>query len=203
MSLEKLRKTLEEVVERLPIRVKVDDIVSRLLEAHSRSPRGPLHSVIQLIVAAHLRSMGYKVEVEHRIPPDLTCDVYAEKESTMIVEVETGYTPPHSATRPRQYLMARILHKVLRYSQYADKIAIAVPEHYNPPIPPQLLEPPHKRSPQQLVQLASLLPAKKATHLPLLQQAKIDYIIIVNVDECTLKISPPHKPKPLTLKIPH
>jgi len=197
---EKLRRTLNQVLTRFNGDGGARLLVEKLLDYNAKSPQGVLHTVIQLLVAVKLLEKGYRVEVEYKLPQNLVCDIYAWKGThTLIVEVETGYTPPAYATTPRSYLRARIALKALKYYRYADKLVLAVPEHYNPPIPHQLVEPPERRDVTRLEELINEVrkynPNTKTTINDALK-ARIHALMIVDVDNCRIRIRKPKTPKP-------
>jgi hypothetical protein len=153
------------------------------------------HSIMELLCAAHLVLGGYSVDVERPLTDPLICDVYGVKgDGVVIVEVETGFTPPEHALDPLTYLQARIVSKVARYSRFADKFCLATPRHNILEIPIELLSPPRFRDDQGIRRLKNLCD-KYYTSPPItleeLQTCRLHSIFILNVDECEVwEISP-------------
>ena len=120
------------------------------------------------------------------LPDGLVCDVYAERLGDgLVVEVETGFTPPSNALDPLDYLRARLAAKIARYSKYAGKMALAVPPYYAAPVPSILLYPPRTRERSELERLKSLVDRyyrDPPVSLEDLQLAQLHAVILVDVD---------------------
>ncbi len=181
------RRDLETLAERMGMLEELRGIVSRLVELYKRGMVKINHSAMELVAAGHLIRRGYDiVEVEKRLSDILVCDIYGVKaESSTLIEVETGFTPPSSALSPADYIRARIASKIARYSHYADKMSLGVPPFYTPLIPSTLLKPPRTRSSRELSQVKGLL--DKYYHNPPITLGEIRYarlhtLMIVDVD---------------------
>lgn len=152
MDLEKFRNDVYEITERLSSKISQDDIPKlnfvrqRLIEMYQENLVKINHSVLELICAANLISHGYSVDVEKKISDILVCDLFAQKgDGAIIIEIETGFTPPEHALDTVDYYSARIMSKIARYSQYCSKFSLATPVIGILPIPKLFLIPPHAR----------------------------------------------------------
>jgi len=191
-----LSEDIDAVVERLGkeldarARARLEQLGSRLKELALRRVVSSNHTVMELIVASHLLSKGYEVDVEHVLAPDLVCDVYASLNSeSLIVEVETGFVPPENSTDPVAYRLARELSKVARYSMYADYFAMAVPPFHVLQLPYIIFLPPEERARWGIEYFKRLVDAyykKPPVKLEELLKAKLHYVYVVLVD--TLKL---------------
>jgi len=115
------------------------------------------HSVMELICAKSLIARDYEVDVEHYLGANLTCDVYAVKgNGVLIVEVETGYTPPNHALDPYMYNKARIGSKIARYSSHSNKFALATPNYNILHIPSVFSKPPRFRTDNEVEEIKRL-----------------------------------------------
>ena len=187
----KFREDLEDLVKKLSPKIKARAILNGLMYKltllHKKGRVKINHSVMEIVVAHYLLRKGYVyVDVEHIIGGNLICDVYGIKgDGSIIVEVETGFTPPESSLDPFQYLTARIASKIARYGAHAEKFSLATPPFYTPPIHPLLLKPPRERSRGEIKILKSLLD-KYYKNPPIsekdIQNARLHSILIVNVD---------------------
>jgi len=181
------RRDLEKLADRMGLLRELRGIVERLTELYSRGFVKINHSAMELVVAGHLVRSGYEtIEVEHRLSELLVCDVYGVKGiSSIVVEVETGFTPPSNALDPTGYIRARIASKIARYSYHAEKMALAVPPFYAPLIPKSLLKPPRQRSLVELNSLKTFLDKyykNPPVSLEELVNARLHSIMVVNVD---------------------
>ncbi|MEM3395287.1 MAG: hypothetical protein QXT12_04675 [Nitrososphaerota archaeon] len=145
------------------------------------------HSIMEMICAAYLVLRGYSVDVERTLSDLLVCDVYGVKgEGVVIVEVETGFTPPDHALDPLMYLQARIVSKVARYSIFANKFCLATPRHNILEIPAELLKPPRFREEQELNKL-KILCDKYYSNPPItydeLKRCRLHSVFILNIDD--------------------
>lgn len=145
------------------------------------------HSVLEIVVAGYLARRGYEyVDVERVVDREreTVCDVYAVKQGQrLIVEVETGYIPPNKALDPLGYLAARIVAKLARYRNHADRVSVAIPPSFLAPIPPTLLKPPEERSVAELLELKKLIEEHYGEEVGLdsLAQLALDAIMLVDV----------------------
>jgi len=77
----------------------------------------------------------------------LVCDIFATKgDGSVIIEIETGFTPPAHALNTVDYYAARIMSKVARYSKHCSKFCLATPVVGVLPIPSIFLMPPLARN---------------------------------------------------------
>jgi hypothetical protein len=184
------RRDLEELAARLGLRHELEPIIDKLVDMYVKGLVKINHSAMELVVAGYLVKRGYEhVDVEHTTPDGMICDVYAEKAwSSLVVEVETGFTPPSNALDPVDYLRARIVAKVARYGRYAGKMALAIPPYYAAPIPSPLLKPPRARTKEDIAALKELVD-RYYTSPPIpvdsLWSARLHTIIVVDVDRAT------------------
>ena len=144
------------------------------------------HSVMELICAKYLIERGYEVKVEKKLDPLLVCDIYGRKgDGVLIVEVETGFTPPEHALDPYTYNRARIVSKIARYSKFSDKFALATPMYNLLQIPKSLVKPPKSRSMEEVRELKGLCDLYYR-HPPIsleeLFNARLHAIYIIDVD---------------------
>ncbi|MEM3447535.1 MAG: hypothetical protein QXP38_01450 [Nitrososphaerota archaeon] len=191
--MEKFDNDLEIVFKKLIDRygVMVERELKKLLIKLSELYRQKLvkinHSIMEMICAAYLVLRGYSVDVERTLSDLLVCDVYGVKgEGVVIVEVETGFTPPDHALDPLMYLQARIVSKVARYSIFANKFCLATPRHNILEIPAELLKPPRFREEQELNKL-KILCDKYYSNPPItydeLKRCRLHSVFILNIDD--------------------
>ena len=144
------------------------------------------HSVMELVCAKYLIQKGYDVEIEHALNELLTCDLFSTKGyGNLIVEVETGFIPPDHALDPLTYLSARLASKIIRYSSFAGKFALGVPQHYVLHFPRALAIPPRRRTAAD-VEFIKKLCDKYYQNPPVTEEeirnARIQEIYIIDVD---------------------
>ncbi|MEM3492370.1 MAG: hypothetical protein QXV24_04420 [Nitrososphaerota archaeon] len=191
--MEKFDNDLEIVFKKLIDRygVMVERELKKLLIKLSELYRQKLvkinHSIMEMICAAYLVLRGYSVDVERMLSDLLVCDVYGVKgEGVVIVEVETGFTPPDHALDPLMYLQARIVSKVARYSIFANKFCLATPRHNILEIPAELLKPPRFREEQELNKL-KIICDKYYSNPPItydeLKRCRLHSVFILNIDD--------------------
>ncbi|MET1102070.1 MAG: hypothetical protein ABWW69_06320 [Pyrodictiaceae archaeon] len=183
----RFRRDLQEVADKIGLARELQPLVEKLTELYRKGVVKTNHSVMEIVVAGYLMLKNHEnIDVEHRLSDILVADVYGEKlDSRVIVEVETGFTPPSSATDPLSYLKARIASKIARYSMYAEKMIIAVPPYYAAPIPPLMLKPPKARSKEEIIRLKKLLDKyykNPPISLKEIREARLHTILIVDVD---------------------
>ena len=160
MDLEKFRNDVYEITDRLSRNISKDDLPKlnfvrqRLIEMYKENLVKINHSVLELICAANLISHGYSVDVEKQISDILVCDIFAKKgDGTIIIEIETGFTPPEHALDTVDYYSVRIMSKIARYSQFCSKFSLATPVIGILPIPKLFLIPPHARKKEDVEQI--------------------------------------------------
>ncbi len=191
-----LSEDIDTVVERLGreldtrARARLEQLGSRLKELALRRVVSSNHTVMELIVASHLLSKGFEVDVEHVLAPDLVCDVYASLNGeSLVVEVETGFVPPENSTDPVAYRLARELSKVARYSAYSDYFAMAVPPFHVLQLPYIIFLPPEERARwgiEYFKRLIDVYYKKPPVKLEELLMAKLHYVYVVLVDALKL-----------------
>ncbi|MFB5597639.1 MAG: hypothetical protein ACE5RJ_01295 [Nitrosopumilaceae archaeon] len=163
MDLEKFRNDVYEITERLSSQLQEKDIPKlnfvrqRLIEMYQANLVKINHSVLELICAANLISRGYSVDVEKNVSDVLVCDIFAKKGGgSVIIEIETGFTPPEHALDTVDYYAARIMSKIARYSQHCSKFSLATPVIGLLPIPKLFLDPPHARNKEDVDEIKRL-----------------------------------------------
>lgn len=176
-------------------RQKLKRIGDHLIEMNKRRLVKTNHSIMELILSKGLILGGYEVNVEHLLGPNLICDIYAVKaEGILIIEVETGFTPPSHALDPQQYNKARISSKISRYSAHSDKFALATPSYNNLQIPGVFGKPPKFRASKEVHKIRRLC-ARYYARPPIttvqIRRAKLHSIHVIDVDECeTIEMDP-------------
>ncbi len=183
---------MERVAVLLGLEEELGGIIDKLVNLFSRGLVKTNHSVMEVVVAGFLIRKGYElVEVEYKLDNDLVCDIYGVKaDSTLVVEVETGFTPPSNAVDPLSYLKARIVSKIARYGKYAAKMTLAIPPYYAAPIPGILLKPPKARSKKELEKLKRLVDRyyhNPPVPLKDLHEARLHSILIVDVEDARVE----------------
>lgn len=178
---EKIGKRLNEEHLRRLINVK-----ERLIALHSEGLVKINHSIMELLCANFLIVEGYEVEVEKPLEEGLTCDIYGVKgESSLIVEVETGFVPPDHALDPAAYSLARVASKIARYSLFANKFALGVPPYHLLQFPKMFVKPPRDRKPKEIDEVKALCDIYYK-HPPItleeLRNARLHTIYIIDVD---------------------
>ncbi len=177
----KLSKNASDEVTKILHKLK-----EKLIDLHVKGLVKINHSVMELIVAKQLILKGYSIDVEYKLTENLTCDVLGVKgDGKMIVEIETGYTPPEHALDPQTYIKARIASKIARYSGYANKFALAFPPYFFPEIPAIYLKPPRFRSREEVMdvkKLCDLYYKKPPVSINEILNARLHTIFIIDVD---------------------
>ena len=153
------------------------------------------HSVIELLCADKLISEGYEVKVEHELKDNLVCDVYGMKgESTMIVEIETGFVPPSHALDPARYCYARIISKTARYSPFANRFVLGTTVTNILPVPGIFQQPPRFRNTAE-VQMAKFVCdmyySNPAVTIDQITYAEVHTIFILDVDHGSIRETTP------------
>ena len=163
MDLERFRDDVYHMTEKLSKTLKENDISklnhvrNQLIEMYQKNLVKINHSILELICAKNLISRGYAVEVEKDVSSILVCDIYAKKGGgNIIIEIETGFTPPEHAIDTIDYYAARIMSKISRYSQHCSKFSLATPVVGILPIPKLFLLPPNARSKDDVRKIKTL-----------------------------------------------
>ena len=77
---------------------KLNFVRQRLIDMYKENLVKINHSVLELIAASELIAHGYFVDVEKSLSKLLRCDLFGIKgDSSCIIEIETGFTPPAHA----------------------------------------------------------------------------------------------------------
>ena len=145
---------------------------------------------MELICAKHLIQDGFDVDLEHELTT-ISTDIYAKKGyGSLIVEVETGFVPPDHALDPMNYLRARVVSKITRYSAYANKFILATTPYYIMQIPPSLVKPPRFRTVEEVDYLKSLCDmyyTSPPVTLEEIRNARLHSIYVVDVDNTNIR----------------
>ena len=163
MDVEKFTDDIYAIAQRLSERQadeaksKINYVRERLIELYTQNLVKINHSVLEIICASNLISQGYSVDVEKPLSDNLVCDVFATKgDGTVIMEIETGFTPPDHALDTIDYYVARIASKIARYSKYCSKFALATPVVGILPIPKLFLKSPSERFEKEIKKIKIL-----------------------------------------------
>ncbi|ALL01424.1 hypothetical protein Pyrde_1378 [Pyrodictium delaneyi] len=193
---ERMYTRLALLAERMGVGELLAPVVERLAVLYSRGVLGAGHVVLELVAAGVLAREGYTVSVEEPVD-GLIVDVLARMgRERLVVEVETGYTPPRWSHAPLAYHAARLAAKTARYSRLGDRFALAYPLGYAAPIHPALLEPPWRRSPGMLAELKSLVDRfyqRPPIPLEAFQQAHLDAVLLLDPDNASAYWAPPSR----------
>jgi hypothetical protein len=164
------------------------------------------HSVLEMVCAKHLIKAGYCVEVEYQLNDWLTCDLYAVKgEGRLILEIETGFTPPEHALDPYTYNKARTASKIARYSSYADKFVLGTTPTNILPIPPVFLKPPKYRRVSEVKEVKTLCDAyyrNPPVSCEEIKNSRLHAIYIIDVDKGTVREIDPEIYVEIAFKLP-
>lgn len=196
MDLEKFTRDVNEVAYKACVNEdqivlqRVNFVKQRLIDLYKRNLVKINHSVMEIVCAKHLIKYGYDVDVEKQLLDTLVCDIFATKgDSSFIVEIETGFTPPEHALDPLAYYVARIASKIARYSQYAGKFALATPLVSILPIPEIFLKPPKYRKSAEVKKIKELCD-KYYKNPPLetsaISNAHLHSIYLINIDDAKI-----------------
>jgi len=211
MDLEKFQNDINAVRDRLAKNLSKDDsgklnlVGLQLIEMYKKNLVKINHSVLELICAANLIANGYKVQVEKEVSDILVCDLYAKKGGgDMIIEIETGFTPPDHAMDTNDYSTARIMSKIARYSKYCTKFSLATPVLGIIPIPKIFLLPPNARKKddvKKVQELCDLYYKNPPVTFEDILNARIHSIYLINVDNNFAKALDPQGYVDLTEKL--
>ena len=193
MDLEKFQNDVYEVTDNLSPQLsekdlpKLNFVRQQLIEMYQKNLVKINHSVLELICAANLIANGYAVEVEKQVSKILVCDLYAKKGGgDTIIEIETGFTPPDHALDTIDYLTARIMSKIARYSKYCAKFSLATPVTGIIPIPKIFLLPPNARKKEDVKKVKMLCDQyykKPPIDFEDILNARLHSIYLINVDK--------------------
>jgi len=170
---------------------KLERVRSRLVELKQRNIVKINHSAMELLVASSLIREGYDVIVEQALEGSLICDLYGTKgEGSLIVEVETGYTPPDHALDPLTYNRSRIASKISRYSSFANKFALGTPPVNLLTLDPVFLKSPRLRTPAEIYRVKKLCDhyySQPPVSFDEIQNARLHSIYMINVDSARVE----------------
>ena len=211
MDLEKFQNDVYEVTDNLASQLSKNDIPKlnfvrqQLIEMYQKNLVKINHSVLELICAANLIANGYSVEVEKQVSDILVCDLYAKKgDGDTIIEIETGFTPPDHALDTIDYLTARIMSKIARYSKYCSKFSLATPATGLIPVPKIFLLPPNARKKEDVKKVQILCDRyykKPPINFDDILNARLHSIYLINVDKNFAKALDPQGYVDLTEKL--
>jgi len=143
---EQLRGIMERLTETSERNRDLEEVYRRLVSLRISNAH---HASLELVVANHFLSRGYRVWVEHE-KDGLILDVYSLGDREVGVEVETAFIPPEVLDSPEDYLTARLTVKVARYGKSVQDFYIAVPSYVFPPLPAVFLKAPEERDEEEL-----------------------------------------------------
>lgn len=211
MDIEKFTDDVYTVAEKLTdgqsdvINAKINFVRERLIELYQKNLVKINHSVLEIICASNLIYQGYTVDIEKHLSEILVCDVFATKgDGTVIMEIETGFTPPDHALDTIDYYVARIASKIARYSQYCSKFALATPVVGILPIPKLFLKPPSKRTEVEIMKMKKLVDRfykNPPISMEDILNARLHSIYLINIDKCFAKPLDPYSYLELTDKL--
>lgn len=211
MDLEKFQNDVYDVTEKLSGQLKSEDLPKlnfvrqQLIDMYKKNLVKINHSVLELICAANLIANGYSVHVEKQVSEILVCDLFAKKGGgDTIIEIETGFTPPDHALDTNDYLTARIMSKIARYSKYCAKFSLATPVTGIIPIPKIFLLPPNARKKEDVKKVQDLCD-RYYKNPPVsyddILNARLHSIYLINVDKKFAKALDPQGYVDLTEKL--
>ena len=166
---------------------KLNSVRQNLIEYYKKNLVKINHSVLELICAAELISHGFTADVEKSISDILVCDLFGKKDdTTAIIEIETGFTPPEHALDTVDYYAARIISKIARYSKYCEKFSLATPVVNILPMSEIFLLPPNSRNLDDVKKLKKLCDRfykNPKIDLEDIQNAHIHSVYLINTDK--------------------
>ena len=193
MDLEKFQDDVYTITNRLAQNLNKDDVPKlnfvrqRLIELYQQNLVKINHSVLELICAANLVAKGFAVDVEKPLTNSLVCDLYGKKDNkTVIIEIETGFTPPEHALDTIDYYVSRIISKIARYSKYCDEFSLATPVIGMLPIHKVFLNSPSQRPPAEIKKIKSFCDGfykNPPIEHDDIANAKLDSIYLINIDK--------------------
>jgi hypothetical protein len=208
LDLEKFTRDVNEVAVKACVNEdqlvlqRINFVKQRLIDLYKRNLVKINHSVIEIVCAKHLIKHGYDVDVERQLSDTLVCDVYAMKgDGSFIVEIETGFTPPEHALDPFGYYVSRIVSKIARYSQFANKFALATPSVTLLPIPEVFMKPPRNRKAAEVKKVKELCDRyyrNPPIETSAIRDARLHSIYIINIDDANVTEIDPEAYQELT-----
>ena len=211
MDLEKFRDDVFKITNQLSERLtdeqikKLSFVRERLVELYQQNLVKINHSVLEIICASELIRHGYVVNVEERLSDILVCDIFATKgDGSIIIEIETGFTPPAHALNTVDYYAARIMSKIARYSKYCSKFCLATPVVGVLPIPSIFLIPPLARNLNDVKKnqvICNRFYKNPAIEFDSILNAHLHSIYLINTDKVFAKQLDPQNYVDLTKKL--
>ena len=211
MDLEKFRDDVFKITDQLSERLtdeqikKLSFVRGRLVELYQQNLVKINHSILEIICASELIRHGYLVNVEERLSDILVCDIFASKgDGSVIIEIETGFTPPAHALNTVDYYAARIMSKIARYSKYCSKFCLATPVVGVLPIPSIFLIPPLARNLNDVKKnqvICNRFYKNPAIEFDSILNAHLHSIYLINTDKVFAKQLDPQNYVDLTKKL--
>ena len=211
MDLEKFRDDVFKITDKLSERLtdeqikKLSFVRERLVELYQQNLVKINHSVLEIICASELIRHGYVVNVEERLSDILVCDIFATKgDGSVIIEIETGFTPPAHALNTVDYYAARIMSKIARYSKHCSKFCLATPVVGLLPIPSIFLIPPLARNLNDVKKnqvICNRFYKNPAIEFDSILNAHLHSIYLINTDKMFAKQLDPQNYVDLTKKL--
>ena len=211
MDLEKFCDDVFKITDQLSERLtdeqikKLSFVRGRLVELYQQNLVKINHSVLEIICASELIRQGYLVNVEERLSDILVCDIFATKGGgSIIIEIETGFTPPAHALNTVDYYAARIMSKIARYSKYCSKFCLATPVVGVLPIPSIFLIPPLARNLNDVKKnqvICNRFYKNPAIEFDSILNAHLHSIYLINTDKMFAKQLDPQNYVDLTKKL--
>jgi len=211
LDLEKFRDDVFKITDKLSERLtdeqikKLSFVRERLVELYQQNLVKINHSVLEIICASELIRHGYVVNVEERLSDILVCDIFATKgDGSIIIEIETGFTPPAHALNTVDYYAARIMSKIARYSKYCSKFCLATPVVGVLPIPSIFLIPPLARNLNDVKKnqvICNRFYKNPAIEFDSILNAHLHSIYLINTDKMFAKQLDPQNYVDLTKKL--
>ncbi len=211
LDLEKFRDDVFKITNQLSERLtdeqikKLSFVRERLVELYQQNLVKINHSVLEIICASELIRHGYLVNVEERLSDILVCDIFATKGGgSIIIEIETGFTPPAHALNTVDYYAARIMSKIARYSKYCSKFCLATPVVGVLPIPSIFLIPPLARNLNDVKKnqvICNRFYKNPAIEFDSILNAHLHSIYLINTDKVFAKQLDPQNYVDLTKKL--
>ena len=211
LDLEKFRDDVFKITDQISERLTDEQITKlgfvreRLVELYQQNLVKINHSVLEIICASELIRHGYVVNVEERLSDILVCDIFATKgDGSVIIEIETGFTPPAHALNTVDYYAARIMSKIARYSKYCSKFCLATPVVGVLPIPSIFLIPPLARNLNDVKKnqvICNRFYKNPAIEFDSILNAHLHSIYLINTDKVFAKQLDPQNYVDLTKKL--
>ena len=211
LDLEKFCDDVFKITDQLSERLtdeqikKLSFVRGRLVELYQQNLVKINHSVLEIICASELIRQGYLVNVEERLSDILVCDIFATKGGgSVIIEIETGFTPPAHALNTVDYYAARIMSKIARYSKYCSKFCLATPVVGVLPIPSIFLIPPLARNLNDVKKnqvICNRFYKNPAIEFDSILNAHLHSIYLINTDKVFAKQLDPQNYVDLTKKL--